>query len=493
MEEGMLSPVVRRVTAAALCVFVALLASFEQRPGGDGEGEAVAQAAADDRPNIVFILTDDLEANSKSEKHMDRLQGVVKNQGTTFTNAFIPDSLCCPSRAAILTGDYTHNHEIRGNRLPNGGFEKFRDLGHESDTFATWLQDSGYRTFYAGKYFNQYKNTNYVPPGWDRWFGATKNDYYGFELNQNGKSVSYEGRKVYQTDLLTRKATGFIGNMEGRDEPFLAYLAPKAPHRPAEAAPRHRDMFKRAKAPRTESFNEKNVSDKPEWVRSKPRLTRSEVRELNDINRDRMRSMMAVDDMIKQVVRELRRTGELNNTYIVFTSDNGYHLGEHRLADSKWTPYEESIKVPFVVRGPGVPAGEVRRHMIVNNDFAPTFADWAQARVPEPVDGRSIDPLLDENPPRPKDWRTAFIMQSNAHGQFERPYFEGVRTHNWSYTEYRGGEKELYNLKRDSQQLNNIYDSASPGTTDYLQTRLDSLRGCSGEECHEAEKTGNQP
>jgi arylsulfatase A-like enzyme len=471
---------------AALFLFAVVM------PSVPGEQELPSVVEATERPNIVFILTDDLEADSKAEKHMDQLRRLVTDRGTTFENTFTPDSICCPSRASFLLGRYTHNHEIEGNSLPNGGFEKFRNLGHERRTVAVWLQEAGYSTFYAGKYFNHYKDTRHVPPGWSRWYGATRNHYYDFELNENGRIVSYKGES-YHTDVLSKKATQYIKQMSDGEKPFFMYLAPKAPHMPAEAAPRHRGMFEKVRAPRLPNFNEKDVDDKPRWVRGKDRLNSEEIGEIDQLHRKRMRSMQAVDDMVGNVVSTLRETGQLDNTYVIFTSDNGYHLGHHRLPPGKWTPYEENIKVPFIVRGPGVPAGQSRSHMVLNNDFAPTIAELAGTTAPASVDGRSLTPLLGGDPPPVSEWRSAFLVESKGNYSLSRPRFEAVRTAGSLYVEYDTGEKELYDLREDPYQLTNRYRTAEPEVRQALESRLSALRDCSGAGCRAAEDGSEAP
>jgi len=241
--------------------------------------------------------------------------------------------------------------------------------------------------------------------------------------------------------------------------------------------------------------------------------------------------MLAVDDMIGDLVKALRKSGELDNTYIFFASDNGFHMGEHRLGAGKWTAYEEDIRVPLVVRGPGVPEGKKLPHMVLNNDLAPTFADLADTETPSFVDGRSLAPLLDADPTSVKDWRSAFLVEAVAERSavpqppfinessvaplltgdplpnnwrrnsaatakliegWGRPWLKALRTERYLYVDYKTGEHELYDLRRDPYQLNNFYETAPPELVERLEAQLDTLRQCSGAECRAAEE-GEMP
>ena len=437
------------------------------------------------RPNIVFVLTDDQDAASMSR--MPILKSKLKAQGITFENAFVTNSLCCPARATILRGQYTHNHGIEGNRLPSGGFRRFLKLGRERSTVATWLAARGYKTALVGKYLNQY-NVRYVPPGWDKWYGITNYGYQNFEINENGRIVSYDNEKRgYQTDVLARKAKGFVRRASDGRAPFFLYVAPYAPHAPATPADRHENQFSSTHLPKPPSFNEDDVSDKPRWVRDQPRITDRRQRSLRNLHRNRLRSLQAVDEMVGGLVKTLRSKGELDNTYIVFTSDHGYHMGQHRLPAGKWTAYEEDIRVPLVVRGPGVPRGQTRQHTVLNNDFAPTFARLAGATAPGFVDGRSLAPLLSGNPPPASGWRSAFLVEAKTSTQ--HPKYRAVRTEDHLYVEYGTGERELYDLRDDPYQLRSRHADPDLGALrESLKARLEALDGCAGEECRVAEE-----
>jgi N-acetylglucosamine-6-sulfatase len=431
-----------------------------------------------ERPNIVIILTDDLDSGSISV--MPKLHSLLIEQGTTFNNAFVTDPLCCPSRATFLRGQYSHNTTIQGNSPPEGGHEKFRRLGLDRSTVATWLDDAGYDTIYLGKYMNGYDDTRYVPPGWDRWFGWLGN-YYGsgseYRLNENGHIQSYDQDHLHDTDLLSEKAVTYIRNQRGDGRPFFMYLAPNAPHTPAYVPKRHEGMFSNRSLPRPPSFNEEDISDKPEVVK-RPELGHSEVEELGDLYRKRLAALQSVDGMVNDVVGTLQDTGQLDSTYIVFTSDNGFLFGEHRRVD-KSLPYEESIRVPFIVRGPGV-AHQRLNHLLINNDFAPTVAELAGVAPPSFVDGKSFVPLLGREKPGLEQWRMGFLVEHLT------PTYQAIRTNRYTYVEWSGGATELYDLEADPYQLDSRHETATLVATT-LSARLEALRGCEAAQCRAAE------
>jgi N-acetylglucosamine-6-sulfatase len=460
-------------------------------------GVGLAMVHADHRfgqpqRNIVLILTDDEDV--EIHVSMRKTRALLEERGTTFENFFVTSSLCCPSRASILRGQYPHNTQILGNRLPLGGFEKFRALGHEEFTIATWLEAAGYHTGLIGKYLNGYRMADGVPPGWDDWFAGGPYGYFGFayNLNENGEVVRYRRRpQDFMTDVLSRKATEVIQRAAESGQPLFLYVAPFAPHGPASFAPRHEKRFPRAWLPRRPAFDERDVSDKPSFIRSLPPLARghkwARPAWMSAHYRDRLRSLQSVDDMVAAIVSALEETGLLDETYIFYTSDNGFHMGEHRLPAFKGTAYEEDVRVPMVVRGPGVPAGKRIQAIGLNVDLAPTFAEIAGAEAPELVDGRSLLPLLDDSD---QPWRQSFLIE---HGQIEPQgvlpggSFEAIRTARWTYVEYGNGERELYDLDRDRYQLDNLAERADPSLVDELSLRLAELSGCAGSTCRTLE------
>ena len=301
---------------------------------GTGDGllrenqEADAQTA--ERPNFVFVMTDDLD-----ERSMEQLPGirdVMGTNGATFENAYVTYSLCCPSRATILRGQYPHNHGIIDNGLPDGGEGKFRNLGRDKSTIATWLNYAGYQTKLVGKYMNSYSDL-YVPPGWDEWY-AMIGDHWNLsdpatgKINNNGQQTTLGG---HSTDVFADKASDFIRRSSANTAPFFLWVGTKAPHSPPEVADRYKDLFTTTPLPKPPNFNEADVSDKPAWVRSRSVASPTRIAEFEQEYRARLRSMLSVEDLLRQTIATLQETGELNNTYIFFTSDNGYHMGNHRL------------------------------------------------------------------------------------------------------------------------------------------------------------------
>src|SRR5215208_2115349 len=354
-EERNMRRGIRGILMLAAMVAVGLLGRGD---GLFGEKQG-AEAQAAERPNIVFVLTDDLD-----ERSMEDLPGIREDimgtNGTTFENAYVTYSLCCPSRATILRGQYPHNHSILGNVPPLGGEGRFRELGLDKSTVATWLDDAGYQTKYIGKYMNGYDDL-YKPPGWDEWF-ALQGSSSSTQVNDDGRSVQLAS---HSTDVFAKEASNFITRSSANPEPFFVLIGTKAPHRPPEVADSYKDQFATTLLPHQPNFDEADLSDKARWLRAYPRLSQAEIDNMQSLYRERLRSMLSVEDLIEQTIATLQETGELDNTYIFFTSDNGFHLAQHRLTRGKRTSYEEDIGVPLMVRGPGVSAGTARQQLVL--------------------------------------------------------------------------------------------------------------------------------
>jgi len=481
--------------------------------GSETAQEEEGTKATADKPNIIFVLTDDLDYASAQK--MPEIGSLLVEEGLSFEQAFVSHPVCCPSRATILTGLYDHNHEVLSNIFPSGGFEKFVSEGHEENSIAVGLQVEGYRTGFFGKYLNQYPGDDptHVPPGWDEWYGKIEEQkLYDYQINENGEVVSYGNEtEDFFTDVLSGQATDFVSRAAPEDRPFFAYVAPTAPHGPATPAARHEGAFAEEEVPRPPSFDEEDVSDKPSPVSGAERISEEETSNIDDYYRQRLESMLAVDEMVASLVEELEAAGELDNTYIFFTSDNGWFGGEHRIRSGKNRAYEESARVPLFVRGPGIHAGTKTKKLALNTDFAPTFASLAD--VSFPADGRSLAPLLRGE--EPASWRSSVLLEklpqedtgeeekgkgkgkgkqdkagsagvpkAGAGGQLA---FEAVRTGTHKYVEYENGEIELYDLVNDPYELQSLHESADPSLLEDLKAKLDALKSCSEEGCREAE------
>jgi arylsulfatase A-like enzyme len=444
-------------------------------------------AGAATKPSFVLVLVDDMEAALVGR--MPHLRSLVVDKGATFERAYFNVSLCCPSRATILTGRYAWNTGVQTN-----SHGAFHNAGNPDRTIAVWLKAAGYRTALVGKYLNGYPNPNaqaYVPPGWTTWAGRLDGGglYYNYKLNENGRVVAYgESASSYSTDVYRGKAVNFVRTTPA-GKPLFLFLSVEAPHTPNIPAPRHASLFPGATVPRPPSFNEADVSDKPAHIRRRGLFSASFISSLDQVHRKRLQMVQAVDEAVKAVVDALAETGRLKNTYVIFASDNGYLMGQHRVARDKAGPYEESVRMPLHVRGPGIPAGLRLQHLVGNVDLAPSLAEWAGVPVPADVDGRSFAPLLRSGAPGPEAWRQAYpMMLKTGNSTPAWPDWQGLRTRGYSYTEYPGtGEVELYDMARDPYQLENAAGTADPALLALLSRRTAALRGCEGAACRTLE------
>jgi arylsulfatase A-like enzyme len=407
-----------------------------------GGGKAAAQ-----QPNIVLILTDDQRWDTVS--YMPTVQSKLVEKGVTFANGFVTTPLCCPSRASILTGAYSHRTRVYRNGDLLGGFASFRD----ESTIATWLDAAGYDTALIGKYLNGYPGS-YVPPGWDRWVALRPPGYYRYGFDIDGENFPRANRAAYSTDFLARKAVSFISAATG---PFFLYFAPYGPHPPATPAVRHSSAFADLPRWRPPSYNERDVADKPRWVRAVPRWDAARRQSVDTLRRKQLQSLLAVDEAVGSILRALANRRELGDTLIVFVSDNGFFWGEHRLR-AKWYPYEESVRVPFVVRYDALissPRTETRA--AVGIDLAPTFAEVAGIAAPG-SEGRSLVPILAADDVA---WRPSFLVETlNKYP----PTYCALRSPRYSFITYRTGVREIYDLAVDRFQLRNIAATASGRT-----------------------------
>jgi arylsulfatase A-like enzyme len=460
-------------------------------------GSANARRPAAKRPNIIFVLTDDLAWNLvKYMPHVKQLQ----KRGTTFTNYVVTDSLCCPSRASTFTGQYPHDTGIFTNGGADGGFALFHALGEERHTFATRLQGRGYRTGLMGKYLNGYKpvarvdgKLHYVPPGWNEW-DVAGNGYseLNYNLNENGKLVHYgSGPRAYLTDVLARKGSAFVHSAAASRKPFFLEIATFAPHGPFTPAPRDAGDFPGLQAPRTPAFNEDDLLDKPSWLRDHPFMTPTQISEDDAAFRKRAQAVEAVDDLLAKLQKTLERNGVADNTYIFFASDNGFHMGDHRLVAGKLTAFETDIRVPLVVAGPHVRAGRDVARVTENIDLCPTFVHLGGAGTMPGADGANLGPLLRGTPV--PSWPDAALVEHHGpdYGDEAGPdaaqpgsgnptTYEALRLRHAMYVEYGNGEREYYDLDLDPYELTNIYPELSPDRVDALHTRLARMASCHG-------------
>ena len=436
------------------------------------------------KPNIVLILTDDQTRSTL--RHMPELQSRLVGHGRIMDEMVSTYPLCCPGRTTILRGQYAHNHRVLGNNRPYGGWDRFRKYGLHRNNVGTWLHRASYRTGYFGKFINQYDGTG-IPPGWDRWYAQYgKNNGVG-RVNDQGQIHDVKGHADSDT---SEKALGWISASVQDTSPVFAVVGFNAPHAPGRYAPEDGDRFTAARVPRTLNFDEKNVRDKPEWIRRKSRVSLNEARRMDTLYRDQLRSLQTVDRFVRDLDDALG--SELGNTYVFYYTDNGLHLGNHRLNYGKLTPYEEDINFPLIVRGPGVPSGSESQAIIGDHDIAVTIGRIAGANVPDYVDGRSALPILKGT--APASWRTGLYIEKELKPGSEppndpdiQPDWEGIRT-NWrTYSELETGEKELYDLQGDPQQLKNIYSSASQNLRRNLHRRVERLSNCDRNACRRAE------
>src|SRR3954452_7259733 len=422
----------------------------------------------DGRPNIVFVLTDDLAMNLVP--YMPHVQALAR-AGSSFGNYFVVDSLCCPSRAAIFTGRYPHDDGVYGNHDHERGYDAFNRNGNERRSFGVALQNAGYYTGFMGKYLNEYQLSDPPAPGWNTWDVAGNGyDEYNYDLNENGLIHTYgSGPDDYLTHVLADKAVNFVYGAQYTGKPFALEVATFAPHRPSTPAPIDAHSFPTVAAPRTPAFDTK-PTNAPAWLADLRPLSTSDVQSIDDAFRKRVESVQAVDRMVGQIERALAAIHQLGNTYFVFSSDNGYHMGDYGLMPGKQTAFDTDVRVPLVVAGPGVPAGRTVDAMNSSIDPSPTFLQIGQAQPTGEPDGVSLLAMLHGGAP-PRSWQQAILIEH--HGRVETksdpdvqsfrsgdpPSYEAVRTPSALYVEYVTGEREYYDLRSDPYELDNRYSA----------------------------------
>ena len=446
------------------------------------------------RPNILFIYTDDLDMLLMP--YMPHTNRLIADEGAVFTNSFVTSSMCCPSRASTLRGQYPHNTGIIENAP---GFKKFYRDKLEKETIAIWLKRAGYQNALLGKYLNLYPlaapSKEYIAPGWDDWHvfvdEGTGNYYFAYTINRNGTlERQYKKPENYSTDLLNLQAQDFIRKTIADGKPFFVFLSVYAPHGPSIPAPRHMDLFPDLEYPKRPSFHEEDMSDKPLIIQDLRKTGGLfELEEADELFRKRAQSIQSVDELVVDLVNLLEELGQLENTYIFFTSDNGFHMGEHMLPSGKMLAYEEDILVPLYVRGPGIQPGLVIPELTLNVDLAPTFLEMAGGKTARFIDGRSLMPLLLPDG-QPLEWRQAIMIGT---GEIEKESIEigwrGVRTDKFKYVEYENGELEFYDLIADPYEMENLASALDAETLKTLNEWLTKLKTCQADECRQYETT----
>jgi N-acetylglucosamine-6-sulfatase len=575
-KNSLRAPAAARLALAAS--LLALLASLffaglqsagaaPPKKGATRHGQANKLLPKGVKPNFVVIQTDDqtldslyatVNSGGVPVPVMPNTLSLLGEKGVTLNRYYVSYPLCCPSRVSLLTGRYAHNHNVRGNVQPNGGYLGFSFRGAYSHNLAVWLQQAGYRTVHIGKFLNGYgdepfDNGTTVPPGWSAWHTVLKADtdhlFYGYRLNDNGvidgpfgDPGSWETREygerddfgcptaplnekpcLYATDLFNRIASEeMIGTPP--EKPFYVQLDYTAPHgdfrRPAgpEPATRHYDTLAGAPLPHTkeQGVNEGNVADKPRFIREAPFLSPAELHTYRIYYEKQLESLRSIDEGVKQVVDTLGYLHRLRNTYIIFTSDNGFFFGEHRLVGGKFLAYEPSTHLPFLMRGPGIKPGTETGELAANIDIAPTILELAHATADKSIDGRSLVPYVTDTtlrsrrpilfesfvetndvaangaveptaPERPG--ASASSMRSaGAHASIAAPPkdYEGIRLGPYKYIEWPDGEKELYDITKDPYELNNLVrDPNLFPIRAFLHAQLIRLETCVGRACRE--------
>jgi len=455
---------------------------------------------------VLFILTDDMTSSELAG--MPNVMSQIAAKGTTFNEAYVSFPLCCPSRATLMSGQYMHNHGVHGNFPPNGSWTRFEP--HETNDLPVWLHDDGYYNVHIGKYLNGYAFQTPglpVPPDWNEWYGKVSEDalYFNYQLIEkttlNGTPhLTFYGDQPsdYQTDVFSDLALNFVTDRGPANQPFLMDLWFNSPHGPFDPAPR--DLFRLAGTPlpKLPAFNEKNISDKPKWLRreARRRLTRSQIKTIDGERRRQQEQLISVDKAIGQLLATLKNEGILDDTYIIFSSDNGFFRGEHRIASGKYLPYDPASRVPLVIRGPGIPAGGVSNELVWNGDIPQTIMQIASGAENPAADGRSLLPFAED--PAKRSTRPILLegdtgpggagaesAQTSAQRAREArvgvagkagvrnldqepdaiksaantdtaPAYRSIRTDRYEYTIYANGQSELYDMKLDPAQLRNV-------------------------------------
>lgn len=526
------------VVAVLAVVLLGLAATASARPAGQGTGK---------RPNVLIVMTDDM---AKSDlQFMPSVRRKLARKGTTFADAIDSFPLCCPARATFITGQYSHNHGVVGNFAPYGWY----GMKHRGNTLPAWMQDAGYRTAMVGKWLNGYGALDAhgeVPKGFDKWRGlldVSAYDYFNYVMNKDGLLKSWgdgefarklvefahievddqpdsiatifaqltklfgpppydywgsEERRDYSPDVTGRIANRLVRGERRARKPFFIWWAPVAPHREdvsttlmgrsgpdPRPAPRYRDESEQLTLPQGPSFNNEGTGPKPANFDVAKELDAGDIDQLNLDYQGRAGSLMAVDDHVAKMVRTLRKTHQLKNTVIMFVSDNGWLQGQHRIPGDKYLPFDESLRVPLIIRGPGVPKGSKIKGQVSNIDFAPTLLDFADATAGRTMDGLSLLPTIEDHSARPDralgiEAPSPLFLGAIPNNGWDRPY-EGVRTDRYTFVEYtETGDRQLFDRRSDPYEIHNLAgDPAFAEIESRLAAKATKLSGCAGRAC----------
>ncbi|KAJ5099938.1 hypothetical protein N7532_006939 [Penicillium argentinense] len=494
----------------------------------------LAGLAVAKQPNILFVLTDDQGKYVGGLEHMPKLQELLVQKGATYPKHYCSVALCCPSRANLWTGRMPHNTNVTDVGLPYGGYPKVVSAGWNDNYLPLWMQDSGYNTYYVGKLWNAHTEDNYNKPyargfnGSDFLLDPYTYRYYHARMTRNGQPpVKYDGK--YSTDVIAEKAADFLDEAIAQDRPWMLTVAPNAPHANGshdptrnanwfgepEFAPRHADLFKEYQSPRDASFN-KLIEGAVSWTENVPELSQKEIDYIDVFQRCRLRALQAVDEMIGNLVEKLEKAGELDNTYIFFSTDNGYHLGQHRMQPGKNCGYETDINVPLIVRGPGIPENQTLDVVTSHTDLAPTFLSIAGSSR-QGLDGKAIPTTVQASKSDNKKEHVAIEYWGLAvpegiygyasdklqqpHNSYQRNTYKGIRLIAEDYSLYYSvwctNEKEYFNLKDDPHQTVNLaahpnkhanYKIANrelPQIINRLDALMMVLKSCEGDSCRD--------
>jgi arylsulfatase A-like enzyme len=559
-----------RLLLAVLAVAVVALVIAGQSLLGE---RATAQSSG--KPNIVMLLTDDQTLEEMSG--LPQTSSLIGGQGATFSRAYISYPLCCPSRAAILTGQYMHNNGVHGNSPPDGGWQRFHAEGLEQRDLPIWLQRAGYYNVQVGKYLNGYNGS--LPPGWNEWYGKLSEYddsvhggrlYFNYRMQEDPPAdggvpcpsdeppspgapfTCHYGDDPadYQTDVFREMAVEAIhriGDSSNGDTPFFLNVDFNAPHAPYVPAPRDQGTLAGIPLTPPPGLNEKNVSDKPFFLRRLPKLGNGKLTLIDNRRRSRLEMLRSVDAAVNAIVQALAAEGQLDNTYLVFASDNGYFNGEHRIRQGKYLPHDPSSHVPLMIRGPGIPAGGISSELVSNVDIAPTIAQLAGATPQLTEDGRSLlhyaeEPSLHTTRPILLEGDTGnniddegaegLVQNQGDYKRFQKrlhrkkkklrrrckklkrrsprrallcyrqgvrnieqepvdtfyklhaPPYRGIRTDRYALFLYGTGEVELYDMWRDPYQLSSVAKNRRyRKVRKTLLADLDRLARCSGSGC----------